>query len=401
MTADQPRACTWPACLTPAQQTELADQVTASMLGEPTTPGPDQRPICGCREPHICGNCEGVDPDSCLLNPDRREPDNETATALARHIASHPVGDVQAAYRLLGMELAFEVRDDTPAPGTRPGPDLSDWNSADDASYDTELTAEEARELVTSLGTDLYRAEDALAFVGEMCDIADRNGLTEVPIRRVRRWLEGVKCGRQMIAEAATTTASLTPKAPQSGDAAPAFTWAESVASYGIGPTAVIDIDVHAPGHDEPVPVEIPIAKARELYAHLGGILAEHGVTPRTARLRERLERAHTEAFKLARQITDLRCELSDERTRAEQAEAELSGLEETAADRYQNALHWQERAEEAEAQVAAVRELHREWKRNPDDKHPGYCAHCEKDGDVVRYPCSTLRALEGTEPTT
>lgn len=42
--------CTWPDCLTPEQQTELADQVTASMLGEKTTPGPDQRPICGCRE---------------------------------------------------------------------------------------------------------------------------------------------------------------------------------------------------------------------------------------------------------------------------------------------------------------------------------------------------------------
>lgn len=66
---------------------------------------------------HTCGNCEGVDPETCLMNPDRREPDNETATALARHIASHPVGDVQAAYRLLGMELAFEVRDDTTAPG--------------------------------------------------------------------------------------------------------------------------------------------------------------------------------------------------------------------------------------------------------------------------------------------
>lgn len=106
---------------------------------------------------------------------------------------------------------------------------------------------------------------------------------------------------------------------------APAFTWAESVASYGIGPTATVDIDVHAPGHDEPVPVEIPLAKARELYAMLGGVLAEHGVTPRTARLRERLERAHTEAFKLSCQITDLRCELTDERTRAEQAEAALA----------------------------------------------------------------------------
>lgn len=55
------------------------------------------------------------------------------------------------------------------------------------------------------------------------------------------------------------------------------FTWAESVASHGVDPTATIDIDINAPGHDEPVPVEIPLAKARELYAHLGGVLAEHG----------------------------------------------------------------------------------------------------------------------------
>lgn len=54
------------------------------------------------------------------------------------------------------------------------------------------------------------------------------------------------------------------------------FTWAESVASHGTGPTATIDIDIHAPGHDEPVPVEIPIAGARVLHAMLSGVLAEH-----------------------------------------------------------------------------------------------------------------------------
>lgn len=44
------RPCTWPACLTPAQQDELAAQVDDSMHGRPTTPMPDQRPICGCTE---------------------------------------------------------------------------------------------------------------------------------------------------------------------------------------------------------------------------------------------------------------------------------------------------------------------------------------------------------------
>lgn len=57
-----------------------------------------------------------------------------------------------------------------------------------------------------------------------------------------------------------------------------AFTWAESVASTGTGPTARIDIDIHAPGHDEPVPVAIPLGQARNLHAMLGDLLGEHGV---------------------------------------------------------------------------------------------------------------------------
>jgi hypothetical protein len=58
-----------------------------------------------------------------------------------------------------------------------------------------------------------------------------------------------------------------------------AFTWAETVASHGTGDTAVVDIDIHAPGHDEPVPVEIPLAEARTLHAMLGDALAHHGVS--------------------------------------------------------------------------------------------------------------------------
>jgi hypothetical protein len=45
-----PTACTWPDCLTDGQQAELAEQVRASMHGEPTAPMPDQRQVCGCRD---------------------------------------------------------------------------------------------------------------------------------------------------------------------------------------------------------------------------------------------------------------------------------------------------------------------------------------------------------------
>lgn len=43
--------CTWPACLPEDQQQQLADDVTAGMLGEPTGPGPDPRVACGCVDP--------------------------------------------------------------------------------------------------------------------------------------------------------------------------------------------------------------------------------------------------------------------------------------------------------------------------------------------------------------
>lgn len=37
------------------------------------------------------------------------EPDNPAATALAQHIADHPVSTMQAAFRLLGMRIDFEL----------------------------------------------------------------------------------------------------------------------------------------------------------------------------------------------------------------------------------------------------------------------------------------------------
>ncbi|MFI8351266.1 hypothetical protein [Streptomyces sp. NPDC085596] len=66
---------------------------------------------------------------------------------------------------------------------------------------DDELTAEEARDLAADLGLQLYRAQDALAFVGECCAIADREGRA-VTTADVREWLKGARCGRQRAAEA-------------------------------------------------------------------------------------------------------------------------------------------------------------------------------------------------------
>ncbi|MDJ0460629.1 hypothetical protein, partial [Streptomyces sp. H27-C3] len=64
-----------------------------------------------------------------------------------------------------------------------------------------ELTADEARALADDLGTDLYQAQDALAFVTECCDIADRERRT-ITTADVREWLKGPRCGRQLLADA-------------------------------------------------------------------------------------------------------------------------------------------------------------------------------------------------------
>ncbi|MFH9574246.1 hypothetical protein ACH4MG_27360 [Streptomyces sp. NPDC017454] len=62
-----------------------------------------------------------------------------------------------------------------------------------------ELTAEEARALADDLGLQLYQAQDALAFVAECCDIADREQRA-ITTADVREWLKGAQCGRQLAA---------------------------------------------------------------------------------------------------------------------------------------------------------------------------------------------------------
>ncbi|WP_411119012.1 hypothetical protein [Streptomyces sp. 058-1L] len=73
---------------------------------------------------------------------------------------------------------------------------------------DADLTADEARDQAADLATQLYKAQDALAFVGECCDIADRNR-RPITTGDVREWLRGARCGRQLLG---TTTAE-----PESG----------------------------------------------------------------------------------------------------------------------------------------------------------------------------------------
>jgi len=89
---------------------------------------------------------------------------------------------------------------------------------------------------------------------------------------------------------------------------------------------------------------------------------------------------------------------------RADQAEAELTALKaittgycprcgrgdcSPTADQW---LEQRQRADRAEAAIARVRALHTRW-----DADPASCAHCvDSYGTPVRYPCPTIRALDG-----
>jgi hypothetical protein len=63
----------------------------------------------------------------------------------------------------------------------------------------SELTAQEARDEVDRLSTDLYRAQDAHAFVREMCDLLEAKqgvgeGEASLSTAQVREWLSGPRC---------------------------------------------------------------------------------------------------------------------------------------------------------------------------------------------------------------
>jgi hypothetical protein len=89
------------------------------------------------QEPHSCPNCEGVDPDTCLMNPNR--PADETpqdgtqtdeqptetgygpsAEELAGHLAAQRISVLQGAFRILGWRLGFELVDAVPAVVAQP-----------------------------------------------------------------------------------------------------------------------------------------------------------------------------------------------------------------------------------------------------------------------------------------
>ncbi|MEZ0090007.1 hypothetical protein [Streptacidiphilus sp. EB129] len=75
-------------------------------------------------------------------------------------------------------------------------------------SGQAELTRDELRGLVDEQGLDLYRAQDRLAYIAEMCDLVDRNGQA-VTTARVRMWLEyNGRAGALVLPEAPASVAA-------------------------------------------------------------------------------------------------------------------------------------------------------------------------------------------------
>lgn len=87
-----------------------------------------------------------------------------------------------------------------------------------------ELTREELEEQLDDGGRELYKAQDLLAFIREMCDSVDRDG-SEVTTERVRTWLGYTGCGGvltlppEAVAALATMSGDAPDKAVSSGDA--------------------------------------------------------------------------------------------------------------------------------------------------------------------------------------
>jgi len=78
-----------------------------------------------------------------------------------------------------------------------------------------DLTRAELQDLVEDLGQDAYRAQDLLAYIGEMCDAADRDG-SLVTTERVRTWLRYTGCGGMLVLPEAGAPADGADAAPGS-----------------------------------------------------------------------------------------------------------------------------------------------------------------------------------------
>ncbi|MET9923443.1 MULTISPECIES: hypothetical protein [unclassified Streptomyces] len=157
------------------------------------TPPPD--PVPGQTEfPAATDHLEPLMPDT---TPDRPAEVLRAAVAAAIRAESSRVDDLVLTDAVLSVLPAPALAVARQLLGTTTCPECGNTGACNGGPCPL-LTADEAREMADDLNTDLYKAQDALAFVGECCDIADRN---QRPITTgdVRKWLKGARCGRQLL----------------------------------------------------------------------------------------------------------------------------------------------------------------------------------------------------------
>lgn len=150
------------------------------------------------RQPHPAHDWEpqpGMNPVHCPGQPDASEPVEQPATQPWTQLEARAFNAVLPALREAGEWLPLTARRKVARAV------LAELQSELDGPADdeSELTAEEARALADDLGLQLYRAQDALAFVAECCTIAERDQ-RPITTADVREWLKGAQCGRQLAA---------------------------------------------------------------------------------------------------------------------------------------------------------------------------------------------------------
>lgn len=107
------------------------------------------------------------------------------------HEATH--GDTADGFR---WHVLSRCEDETACPIH--GRNEDEPTGPEDGFDQPELTTEDAVEAKQEMAQDLYTAQDRLAFIGEMCDAADRDG-SAVTTERVRTWLAYQACGGAIV----------------------------------------------------------------------------------------------------------------------------------------------------------------------------------------------------------
>lgn len=118
-------------------------------------------------QPPTCLGCVGCGGPDCIQRTTEPEPDDDPCAHGCRWAADQATR--------LGEEMEQDAEPEALEQATEMDPALAE---------------------IERLAVELYKAEDTLAWIGELCDIADRTGRA-VTTADIRAWLRGPQCARQ------------------------------------------------------------------------------------------------------------------------------------------------------------------------------------------------------------